>query len=218
MKWHWTLAEIKLCWTETHKKYRLWLGGSLLFFAGSLLVSYCVYHHTKHNQFLLQQNQQSTRMLQELNTIQSQLEAVADQTHSRQEESALTAMNTELATLRQLASSTAKTADIEKVSNDIASIKQSVETHAEDLQNALTANGFGQAELPASALPFKVVSVDILAGLPYVSVDYAHHTAPIAIGESLAGWRLMAVDDDIGAAEWMNDKNQHVKLFISSEA
>ena len=63
-----------------------------------------------------------------------------------------------------------------------------------------------------------MVSVDRIAGLPYVSVDYAKHISPLAVGDQLAGWRVMAAYFDAGVAEFVNDKDQYVKVVIQNDA
>jgi len=63
-------------------------------------------------------------------------------------------------------------------------------------------------------LPFHVLAVDVIAGEAYVSVDYAHHVSPMALDDLLGSWRLDSADYDSNTAEFVNEKNQFVRVNL----
>ena len=66
--------------------------------------------------------------------------------------------------------------------------------------------------LKPRSLSFQVVAVDIIGGLPFVSVNDESHLFPLGLGDTLAGWELVSADYDAGIAEFANKNNQYVKV------
>jgi len=192
-------------------KTRLILCGVVGFLLGIILLTY---HEFSKNQTASQQNKRSELIVHELNTIQSQLDVFVGTTKNQKSQSALFAIQNELAVLQQSMVALVKTTDMQQMSSQIASVKDDVDSKIGDIKQVILSHPVGRQYLDAEELPFHVVSVDRIAGLPYVSVDYAKHISPLAVGDNLAGWRVMAAYFDAGVAEFMNDKDQYVKVVI----
>ncbi len=62
-------------------------------------------------------------------------------------------------------------------------------------------------KVSAADLPFAVVSIDNIQQSEIVTVNYAHHTIPLEVGQSLAGWRLMSANSANQKAEFSNKKD-----------
>ncbi len=195
------------------KKYYLMILGALGLLA---CIAFVLQHEVIKNRAFAMQNKRSEWMLRELTTIQSQLAEFSHTTTHPEQQSMLTTMQSELSALQQTMLNLAKTADIQKVSNQIASVKEAVDSNMRDIKQTMIGMKGGKQYLDPRALPFQVIAVDIIAGLPYVSVDYNHHVLPLAVGDSLAGWEVMSAYADAGVAEWMNEKNQSVKVVLQN--
>lgn len=193
------------------KKTRLIIAGSV----GLLLLAMLFFYHViAKNRIISMQNKHSEFILHELNTIQSQLEVFSGNTNNQKQQSMLNTIQAELSALQQSMVALAKASDIQKVSSQIASVKDDVDVKMGDIKQVMMSSSGGKHYLDARALPFRVIAVDVIAGLPYVSVDYSDHVSPLALGDTLAGWRVVAAYDEAGVAEFMNDKNQYVKVVI----
>ena len=70
--------------------------------------------------------------------------------------------------------------------------------------------------IDAGQLPFHVVSIDVIAGQPVVSVRYNHATLPLEQGTHLAGWQLTQVSFADQSVEFIqhasNNNNTKTKL------
>jgi hypothetical protein len=147
-------------------------------------------------------------------TIQKQVDIFSGNTNNPKQQSVLNTIQSELSTLRESMVEVAKTSDIQKVSSQITSVKDDVDIKMSDMMHAVTSFNGGKQYLDLNALPFHVLSVDMIAGLPYVSVDYSNHVSPLTVGDWLAGWQVVAAYNEAGVAEFVNDKNQYVKVIV----
>jgi hypothetical protein len=205
---------IKIPFMQYGQKTRL----VLLSVAGLLLgMMLLTYHAFSKNQTVSLQNKRSELIVQELSTIQSQLDVFLGTAKNQKSQSALLTIQNALSALQQSILTLAKTADMQQVSSQIASVKDDVDSQMGDIKQVILNHPLGKQYLTAEALPFHVVSVDRIAGLPYVSVEYAKHISPLAVGDNLAGWRVIAAYFDAGVAEFMNDKEQYVKVVIQND-
>ena len=172
------------------------------------------YHIVKNNHILITQAQYSEAILRELNGVQNQLDIIAGDTNNPKQQSVLNTIQGQLSTLRESMVEIAKASDIQKVSSQIAFVKNDVDIKMSDMMHAVTSFNGGKQYLDSKALPFHVLAVDMIAGLPYVSVDYSNHVSPLTVGDSLAGWQVVAAYTDAAVAEFVNDKNQYVKVVV----
>ncbi len=207
-------SRIKLLWAQYGRKNYLIILGIAGLLLGVMLLSY---HAFSKNQSASLQNKRSELIVHELNTIQSQLDVFAGTSKNQKSQSALFAIQNELAALQRSMVALVKTTDMQQMSSQIAAVKDDVDSKMGDIKQVILSHPVGKQYLTVEALPFRVVSVDKIAGLPYVSVEYAKHISPLAVGDDLAGWRVMAAYSDAGAAQFINDKEQYVKVVIQNE-
>ena len=66
--------------------------------------------------------------------------------------------------------------------------------------------------LSPQSLPFQILSLDSIQSIPVASVAYDFKTVPLEKNDSLAGWRIVAIDYGKQHIEFANTKNEHVLL------
>ena len=66
--------------------------------------------------------------------------------------------------------------------------------------------------LPSQSLPFTVVSLDSIQHVPVASIAYDFKNVAIEKGDSLAGWRVIAIDYGTQRIEFENAKKEHVLI------
>ena len=161
------------------------------------------------------QNKRSETILRELNEINSVLHDVeSNPFNTKQQQMSLQSLEKDIASTQKSMVDVAKSTDIQKVSNQISLVKDDIDSQMGDLKKAVSKSIGSKEYLDASVLPFHVISVDVIAGQPYVSINYANHISPLAIGDLLTGWRVVNADYDSGIAEFSNEKNQYVKVSL----
>ena len=161
------------------------------------------------------QNKRSEAILRELNDINSVLHNVeSNPSNTKQQQLALQTLEKDIASTQKSMIDVAKSTDIQKVSSQIALVKDDIDSQISDLKKAVSKSIGSKEYLDASALPFHVISVDVIAGQPYVSVEYASHVSPLSAGDLLVGWRVVSAEYDTGISEFVNEKNQYVKVSL----
>ncbi|MBA2656846.1 MAG: hypothetical protein H0U70_07640 [Tatlockia sp.] len=70
--------------------------------------------------------------------------------------------------------------------------------------------------LPASALPFKVLSIDSIQQTSVVSVNYDFKTIPLEKNDKLAGWTVTNLDFSKQKAAFKNNKEEQVIVCLSA--
>lgn len=70
--------------------------------------------------------------------------------------------------------------------------------------------------IPASNLPFQVVSIDNIQENDIVTINYENHIAPLEINESLAGWRLVKANTNDQKATFENKAKNYVKIDLNN--
>jgi hypothetical protein len=160
------------------------------------------------------QNKKSDAVMRELNEISAQVHAVSKNTHTKEQNKAFDIIEKNIAVVQQSIAEVAKSSDVQKVSNQITSIKDDVDIQMNDIKKTM-AEGMGNKQyLDSSSLPFSIIAIDIVSSEPYVSVDYSGHITPLGISDTLASWRLVAADFDGRSAEFVNEKNQYIKISL----
>jgi soluble cytochrome b562 len=167
-----------------------------------------------HNKIYELNHKQNEIMLNELKDINGQMQIIAKNPSQSKVYEALQSIQNDATTIQKSIVEVAKTADIQKVSNQITGIKEDVDNQINDLKKTVVSSMSNKQFLDPNALPFNVISIDVIAGQPYVSVDYANHILPIAIGDLLAGWRVNSADYDSSVVEFVNGKNQFVSINL----
>jgi hypothetical protein len=161
------------------------------------------------------QAKQNEVVLHELNEMKSYLqEAESGPFNTKQQQTILKSLEKDINNAEKSLQDNAKVEDIKKVSTQIASAQNDIDSHLNEIKKALSENTGSKEYLDKSALPFHVISVDVIAGQPYVSIEYANHITPLAVGDVLIDWRVIRADYEASMAEFVNDKNQHVKISL----
>ncbi|HHT9843870.1 TPA: hypothetical protein ACT9I4_001987 [Legionella pneumophila] len=70
--------------------------------------------------------------------------------------------------------------------------------------------------LPASSLPFQVLSIDSIQDVSVASVLYDYKTKALEKGDSLAGWTVIHIDFASQFIEFENADKAHVTLTLKS--
>lgn len=70
--------------------------------------------------------------------------------------------------------------------------------------------------LPASSLPFQVLSIDSIQDVSVASVLYDYKTQALEKGDSLAGWTVIQIDFARQFIEFENTDKAHVSLTMKS--
>lgn len=68
--------------------------------------------------------------------------------------------------------------------------------------------------LPASELPFKVLSIDSIQEVPVASIAYHHKTQAFEKGDSLAGWTILVIDFAQQTIAFENNEKSQVSLHL----
>lgn len=181
------------------REYRIvWINlGILLTLAVAVLIG--SFHHDNDRVINAENNQaQRTKIvMQQLNDINDEIHTLES---SPQNGAALKdALNT-------------ITKNLSNVQQSLSGIKDDMDSQMSDLRKAIQSNG--KQYLDAKALPFKVISIDVISERPYVSIDYDHLTTALPVGSALAGWQLVSADYQQSTAEFKNSKDQYVKVII----
>jgi hypothetical protein len=160
------------------------------------------------------QNKKTDVVMRELNEISAQVHAVSKNPNIKEQNKEFYVIEKNIAVVQQSIADVAKSSDVQKVSNQITSVKDDVDSQMNDIKKSV-AEGMGNKQyLDESSLPFNIISVDVVSSEPYVSVNYSDHVTPLGISDTLANWRLVAADFDGRSAEFVNEKNQYVKVNL----
>jgi hypothetical protein len=171
--------------------------------------------HNSESDLDTTQIKRSETIMRELSQINAVLHDVeSNPVNTKQQQIALQTLEQNITSIQKSIIGVAKGDDIQKVSSQIASVKEDFDVQISDLKKTVSEGSNSKQYIEASTLPFHVISVDVIAGQSYVSVEYANHISPLAIGDVLAGWRTVNADYDAGVCEFVNEKNQYVKVNI----
>lgn len=151
--------------------------------------------------------------LNEINTQVQQLSTNSADTTTYT--SQLAQITDELSAVQKLVNDTAKTTDIQHLSTQLTSIQQDVDNQMGDIKKAVSQTD-NKNYLNPDVLPFKVLSIDVLGQQPFISIDYANHISPLAIGDTVAGWRVISADYDTTQVEFKNAQDKYVKVVLQN--
>ncbi len=170
-----------------------------------------LYHHKNNLQEMHKQH--AKMLLQKVNNIQSDIQLLSTNINHTEVKHLFEAVEKSLNETQQSIVVLAKSSNMQTISTQIASLKDEIEDtkklilHAEDSKEYLNVD----------ALPFHVFTIDVISGEPYVTIGNNSPTLTLAISDSIAGWRLIAADYELGFAEFMNIKHQYVKVTKATQ-
>jgi hypothetical protein len=172
------------------------------------------YPHASNSKMIVKSNS-NIQILNQLNEMDLKLEKILqDPGHSKTDEQTVKLIQQDIKLIQRSLVEIAKTSDIQQVSKQIKTIQEDIGNQINDLKKTIKSSSENNEVLDPSVLPFHVVSIDIISGQSYISVDYANHILPVAVGDLLGGWRVSNADYDANIAEFINEKNQVVKINL----
>jgi hypothetical protein len=183
--------------------------GWLTIFILSVLIVFFIsaivgtHRHNTMDNLITFQNKHTEIILRKLNDINATLHDVSSKPANAKQQAVL-----------QSIVNVAKGSDIKMVSSQIALAKDDIDSQLNNLKKSISESVGSKQYLDEKVLPFHVISIDVIAGQSYVSIEYAHHILPLATSDLMAGWRVISADFDSGIAEFVNEKNQYVKVSL----
>lgn len=180
-----------------------------------LIVILTLIHHQSDavSNFTVSENEENVALNNRLNDMRSELAELATNTKSSLSyQHALNNMSANLAAIQKNLNGVAQNSAVQHVSHQIVSMNQDVDSQFLDVKREI-ANSQNKDYLDPNVLPFRVISIDVISNQPFVSIDYAHHVTPFQVGDTLAGWQVVAADYDAAEVEFKNDKDQYVKVI-----
>jgi len=156
------------------------------------------------------------------NTITARLDAMYtilkevanNPSNSKQEKIALERLEDNIFSVKKSLINVAKSSDIQQVSKQISLVKDDIDSQMLDLKKSVSSSLGNKEYLDSSLLPFQVISIDVIGGEPYISINYADHISPLGVGDLLVGWRVTSADSDQGIAVFVNEKNQFIRISL----
>lgn len=103
-------------------------------------------------------------------------------------------------------------AEIGDVKQSLDAMKSDMDSQMNDIRKAVTQNPNAKQYIDSKELPFKVISIDVIAQQPYASVDYDHHITALGVGDALAGWQVTETDYQKATVEFKNSQDQYIKI------
>jgi hypothetical protein len=199
---------------EWNRKRSLISGGVIGLILIILIIAHFYGKSSSHSQQALQikRNELMLLQLKEINTKLSDI--ISNPGDAKLQQEAQITAQRDISDIQKSILDVAKSADLQKLSIQISSVKEDVDTQMSELKKAVTEGAANKQYLDADVLPFHVVAVDVISGQRYVSVNYADHVTPLALGETLAGWRLTQADFDSYSCEFVNEKSQYVHVSL----
>lgn len=177
----------------------------LIFQVTLIKYGYYYFHNT--------QNVQDKKILNKLHDINDSL-ALMKNSSLMQQQKILSELEKDLTAIQKSNVDSVKLSDIQNISSQITSIKEDVNLKITDIKKMISDTLGNKEYLDAGLLPFKVVSIDVISGQTYITIEYANHIFPLSIGDIIAGWHLNHADYELNNVEFINDKNQSIKLHI----
>lgn len=189
-----------------------WAAPTVALFSVFVLMFSFLHHNAKSlNSFELNQAKKTSVILTKVDDIQANLQLLSSSPKNLA--TTISAINNDLLTIEKVTTELAKASDIQKVSNQITSLQQDVDTKMLDLKQKVSSSGEKQY-IDSKSLPFRVISIDVISQQPFVSIDYVNHITPLAVGDSIAGWRIISANYDAAVVEFKNDHDQYVKVSL----
>lgn len=154
------------------------------------------------------------KIIQDMGIINNQLEQLAKHTTDTKQKALIQSIEDGISDLNKSINDVAKISDVQKVSGQLTDMKGDLENYMSDIKKTISTSVGDRKYLNPDILPFHVLSVDIISGQPYASIEYSDHISPIGVSDVIAGWKLVSADYDSGMAEFMNEKKQYVKVSL----
>ncbi len=110
-----------------------------------------------------------------------------------------------------------KNVDLKKITDQLTQLKKTLHFGATPMCPILKNHVARRAANFSRVLPFKVESLDRMAGQSFASVIYRQDRIPVLLNDSVAGWKAVQMEVSAGAVVWENAEHHRVKVSISRE-
>lgn len=188
---------------------------ALLIFVVVLLITNLFIYSVGRNENLTQQKHQSKQILAMLGDLEGKLQANTPATSNLL---TLQQMVREVRDDIQHLQAREAQGSTNRFGVEIAAIRKEVNEQFQQLKNSLDIASVSSAATlntdDAKVLPFKVVSLDVISGAPYVFTNIDNHVTPMMEGDSLAGWQLTEADYVNQNARFKNAQGQTVNIKV----
>lgn len=172
--------------------------------------------YVKHEITLIQHSSQVSTVreadiLSQLNDLKSQLDEIkTDHQKISEFKANLDQVQQNMVTQQSLAT-LAKNADLQQIKAQLAQLKSALSIQ-QTPQHGKQQHWVKRSVPAKTVLPFKVESLDIMAGQAFASVIYRQQVLPIKLNDSLAGWKAIKIDVNTGLIIWENTKHFHITV------
>ncbi len=149
--------------------------------------------------------EREAEILSTLNDLQSQINSIkADHEQIKAVKETVTRLERTAATEQSL-SGLAKTTQLQRISDQLQQLQKS---YSSKKTNFLRKKHAHPSKPVKASLPFSIKSLDMMAGQPFVSVEYQQNTLPLRINDSLADWKVIKIDITMGVTLLENMKTR----------
>ncbi len=204
------LKKIKLKWILWNQK-NLWqmpmILIAVLLMVLSIFLGSLIYQSEKLSLLSAHQQSQSDAVLNDLQVINNQIQELSQHSNNSTD---LTKIKNEIENIQ---SELLTKNDVIKISSQMADFRNDMDTQMNSLEKNI-AGGTNKIYLDEKVLPFKVLSIDVISGQAFITVDYQHHQTALQIGECLVNWKIMSADYQDQSVEFQNNKSQFVKVVL----
>lgn len=154
------------------------------------------------------ENKNTALLTDQIDDMYTRLDKLSSSTQNApQTQRALTQLYDELSLLEKNIPSIAKSEELKKMSVDM-------NTHFDHLEKTVAGNSEHKKYLDAKALPFQMISIDVIAQQAFISVEFDHRIIPLGVGDTLSGWKVIRLDYSAMEAEFVNKNEEFVKLNL----
>jgi len=208
------LKNFKLKMILWHQK-NIWrmpvLSAGIVFIILSILAGSMIYQSEKISLFTAHEKIKTTSILNNLQAVNNQPQDLSQNTLSSKDLSTklinihheIESIKTDLLTKN----------DFSQLSSQMTSFQNDMDTQMNNIQKNI-AGGINKTYLDEKVLPFKVISIDVISGQPFITIDYEHHQTALQVGDSLVNWKMTTADYQARSVEFQNNKGQFVKVII----
>lgn len=203
--------QINLLWQE-RKYFILTIIGFLIF----LYVAMSAGHkNSTIANAISMQNKRIETILHDITAVNAIIqEANSNQFYTKQQQAALQTLEKNILETQQSLINVAKTSDIQKISTQIINIKENMDSQLNDIKKIIAQDDNKKHYINENPLPFHVISIDVIAGQTYISMEYDNYISLLSVGDALAGWKVINIDFNNMSAEFENETHQYYKFVL----
>lgn len=212
----WHVRERIYAWFKQYPLLILVTLGSIILWLLLVITALEYFQHQSLSSTQINNNRNATLILNELNDINKQLQPLsASSQHSNSFQTAFESIQSNLESLQKQFTDFIQTTNLQHVSSQLTNMNHDFNQQLLDLKNEVAGNSGAKNYLDPHLLPFQVITVDVITGQVYVSINFDHHIMPLIIGDTLAGWTLINADFAPSRATFQNTQHQLIQIQTS---